>query len=190
MEQKRSSRLILKTSDLTIDSTTNKGTCDTYRTTFTWANVNLRALLGDLYDEYDYFNLYLNTIATSQANAAVNAGTDNDRLIYIKMSGLPFVNQSFQLSAGSNGVHTYIDVYQIPMTAVTWFQLYCDPSNVQTFSKYQDLCNITISLTRVVDDVKPNLTAAFPHFAFVFTIIGVNRSSNPDKIDHLMKSLR
>jgi hypothetical protein len=117
----------------------------------------------------------------------VNAGTDNDRLIYIKMSGLPFINQSFQPSAGSNGVHTYINVYQIPMTAITWFQLYCDPSNVQTFGKYQDLCNITISLTHVIDDVKPNLTAAFPQFAFIFTIIGVNRSSNPDKVNYSMK---
>ena len=103
------------------------------------------------------------------------------------MSGLPFINQSFQPSAGSNGVHTYIDVYQIPMTAITWFQLYCDPSNVQTFGKYQDLCNITITLSRVVDDTKPNLTAAFPQFSFIFTIIGVNRSSNPDKVDYLMK---
>ena len=187
MEQKRSSRLILKTSDLTIDSTTNKGTMDQRGTTFTWSNVNLRALLGDLYDEYDYFNLYLNTIASSLANANAGAGTDNDRLVYVKMSGLPFINQSFQPSTGSNGVYTYLDVYQIPMTASTWFQLYCDPSNVQTFGKYKDLCNITIALTRVYDDIKPNLTLAFPQFAFIFTIIGVNRSSNPDKLDHLMK---
>jgi hypothetical protein len=106
------------------------------------------------------------------------------------MSGLPFINQTFQPSTGSNGVHAYIDVYEIPMTADAAYQTYCDPSNVQTFGKYQDLCNITISLTRVVDDVKPNLTQAFPQFAFIFTIIGVNRSSNPDQIDHLMKGLR
>jgi len=187
MEQKRSSRLILKTSDLTINSTTDKGTCDQFRTTFTWSNVNLRALLGDLYVEYDYFNLYLNTIASSLANAAAGAGTAEDRLIYLKMSGLPFINQTFQPSTGSNGVHAYIDVYEIPMTADASYQTYCDPSNVQTFGKYQDLCNITITLSRVVDDTKPNLTASFPQFAFIFTIIGVNRSSNPDKVDYLMK---
>jgi hypothetical protein len=57
MEQKRSIRLVLKTSDLTANSTTTIGQCDQFRTSFTWFNINLRNLLGDLYNQYDYFNL-------------------------------------------------------------------------------------------------------------------------------------
>ena len=34
MELKRSCRLVLKTSDLTANASTNIGTCDQYRTTF------------------------------------------------------------------------------------------------------------------------------------------------------------
>ena len=52
MEQKRSTRLVLKTSDLTANTTTNIGSCDQYRQNFTWFNVNLRALLGYQYDQY------------------------------------------------------------------------------------------------------------------------------------------
>ena len=59
MEQKRSARLVLKTSDLTANSTTNNGSCDQYRTSFTWFNINLRMLLGDMYNQYDYFNITL-----------------------------------------------------------------------------------------------------------------------------------
>ena len=39
MEQKRSTRLVLKTSDLTVNSTTNIGQCDQYRQNFTWFNI-------------------------------------------------------------------------------------------------------------------------------------------------------
>ena len=61
--------LLLKSSELTFGSTTNIGTADTNGTTLTWNNINLRVLLGDLYDKFDRFNLNLNTIATSQANS-------------------------------------------------------------------------------------------------------------------------
>ena len=99
MEEKRSTRLVLKTSDLTNGSTTNIGSCDTLRQNFTWFNINLRALLGDLYNQYDYFNLSLISISSSLASANVNAGSTEDRLVYVKLGGLPFV--------GQNSCHTF-----------------------------------------------------------------------------------
>ena len=64
MELKRSCRLVLKSTDLSLGATTNIGTMDGFRTTFTWSNLNLRMLMGDMYNQYDYFNLCLNCVAT------------------------------------------------------------------------------------------------------------------------------
>jgi hypothetical protein len=49
---------------------------------------------------------------------------------------------------------------------------------VATFNKDQDLCNITISFFRVLDDTKPALTAINPQFTFIFTIIGIDQADN------------
>ena len=80
--------LVLKTFDLTYGSTTSAGTADTLGTTFTWNNINLRLLLGDMYDQYDRFNLNLNTVATSKSPSYLQ-DTENERCNYITITGLP-----------------------------------------------------------------------------------------------------
>ena len=82
--------LVLKTHDLTYGSTTSTGTADTLGTTFTWNNINLRVLLGDLYDQSDRFNLNLNTVATGKSPSY--SGGEDERANYITITGLPWVN--------------------------------------------------------------------------------------------------
>ena len=43
---------------LVLSTTTSSN--NTSRTSFTWNNIDLRMLLGDMYDKYDRFNLCLN----------------------------------------------------------------------------------------------------------------------------------
>ena len=187
MEQKRSTRLVLKTSDLTANSTTNIGSCDQYRQNFTWFNINLRALLGDLYDQYDYFNISLVSMTCSSATAA-NQGNVEDKNSYVKISGLPFINQTYNQPTGNNITSATLTLFQIPTTAVPATQYYNNSTvNVLTFGKNQELCNINIFLTRVSDDTRPAITVANPQFVFIFTIIGVDKSYNPDRINYSMK---
>ena len=51
-------------------------------------------------------------------------------------------------------------------------QQFNNVANVMTFNKDQDLCNLNISLFRILDDTKPVLNAANinPQFTFIFTI--------------------
>ena len=187
MEQKRSTRLVLKTSDLTNGSTTNIGSCDTLRQNFTWFNINLRSLLGDLYNQYDYFNILLISVSSSLITTAATQGTADDRLVYVKISGLPFINQSYSQPTGNN-ITSILTIYSIPTGATTGTQQYNNVSNVMTFGKSQDLCNLNISLLRILDDTRPtSLTIANPQFTFIFVITGVDKSYNPDKINYLMK---
>ena len=189
MEEKRSCRLVLKTSDLTTNASTNIGTCDQFRTSFTWNNINLRMLLGDMYDQYDYFNISLISISSSLTQALAAGATADDKLVFVKMSGLPFINQTFQQSTGNNGTFAYVSTLSIPLTANTSTQFYNNLGNVCTFNKDQDQCNINISFFRVLDDTRPALNAGNinPQFSFIFVITGINKPDNPDRINHLMR---
>ena len=178
MEQKRSVRLVLKTSDLTANATTAIGQCDQYRQSFTWFNINLRALLGDLYYQYENFNILLISISSSTASASGTQGVAEDKIVYAKMSGLPFINQTYNQPTGSNVTSAILGVYQIPLTAVSNTQQYNNVSNVATFSKDQDLCSINISLLRLLDETKPAITINNPQFTFIFTIIGIDQPDN------------
>ncbi len=129
MEQKRSIRLVLKTSDLTANSTTAIGQCDQYKTTFTWFNINLRNLLGDQYNQYDYFNMTLTNMACSAIATAVGANAHDDRIVSVKISGLPFINQTYNQPTGNNSTFATIAIYNIP-TAV-------NTANNQFFNNYK-----------------------------------------------------
>ena len=54
---------------------TSIGSADQFGTSYTWNNINVSVLLCDMYDQYDRFNLNLNTVATDLA--ASIGGTSN-----------------------------------------------------------------------------------------------------------------
>ena len=96
MTSQEKATLVLKTSDLTYNSSSNIGTANSTGTVCTWNNINLRVLLGNLYDKYERFNLCLNTFtANSSGVLEADSGT------YITLAGLPFVNNSYVVKSNS-----------------------------------------------------------------------------------------
>ena len=79
---------------LVLSTTTSSN--NTSRTSFTWNNINLRMLLGDMYDKYDRFNLCLNTISSGLSDAYF--GTQADAQVLVRVSGLPWVNNSYNIT--------------------------------------------------------------------------------------------
>jgi len=152
--------LILKTSDITQQSTylygntfsSQVGSMNAKGSSITWNNINLRTVLGTIYDKYDVFNLCLNTISTAQANT-IDVNPDS-RNITIKMSGLPWINQTYNTKSNSNGTSTSIATFNF--TALSSTTQYYYSNNIATFGKNSDTCNITIDYFRILDDVIPN----------------------------------
>jgi hypothetical protein len=156
------------------------GICDQYRTNFTWSNINLRAVLGSMYDTYDKFNICLNTITTSQGNGL--AGTANDdRIVQIYLSGLPFCNQTYDVVRGGNTPNTVIGTFTFLSAAGTATQ-YFYSSNIATFDKRQDRANIQIFYNRVKTDgagtYNISTTASFPDMIFIFDIFGIPKTEH------------
>jgi hypothetical protein len=167
--------LVLRSSDLPAAGTYNQsGGSDTYRLTQTWNNINLRTLLGDMYDKYDLFNICLNTITT--ASALANTGTSNDdRNVIVKLSGLPFINQTYSVKNNCNTAVCPISSFLFISNTSTTQLFYSN--NCYTFGKSQQSCNLTIQYGRVSDDALPATGVAYPNMVFIFDIVGVSKDN-------------
>jgi hypothetical protein len=173
--------LTLRSSDLTLNSATQYGTCDQYRLTQTWNNINLRLLLGDMYDRYDLFNICLNTITTSAPTAAYG-NTADDRNVVMKLSGLPFINQTYSVKLGCNTAICPIASFNFPTITTTAMSAtqYFYSNNCYTFGKNQPTCNLTIQYGRVIDDALPlcnNQNREFPSIVLLFDIVGIGKEN-------------
>ena len=129
MSTTENAALVLRTGDLTVNTTTNVGTCDQYRTNFTWNNINLRALLGCMYDKYDKFNICLNTISTSYMTSLPGYFGD-DKIVQLYMGGLPFLNQTYDVVRCTNTPNTIIGTFNFPAFINTMATQYFYSSNI------------------------------------------------------------
>ena len=65
------------------------GSRDANFTVFTFTNINMRQILGSLWDKYEKFNLICNSIGMQGTGASMNAAT---RRMWYEMEGLQFIN--------------------------------------------------------------------------------------------------
>jgi hypothetical protein len=179
--------LILRTSDISSTPST-VGSSNTNKSQLGWININLRTLLGDLYDKYDTFNLCLNSISCSTPAEALGADYGNDDINnlnhLVSIGGLPFINQTYSQSLRCNSNLAPLGVFIYPSATTTvGYRVYND-SGILTFGKSQEQCNININLTRVSDGASPVSTNAFPSTIFMFSIVGVDKkdSNNGSRI--------
>jgi hypothetical protein len=155
------------------------------RTSMTWYNVNLRAILGELYDRYEKFNICLNFVGCSETGAT-NEQYEDYRIFQIKLSGLNFTS--------SNNGSVIASIIEIPLTAnTTYSNTSLNPINF-TFVK-QEMVNITIDLITLYEQyyVPYNLDMMIGHCVFSFSLSGVedykNINKKEDRVDTTINRL-
>jgi len=79
----------LSTTALVTGGTNQNGTMNTNRTQFTFTNVNLRNILGTLWDKYDKFNLIILNWGWTQTSTVMNSL--QNRMFFV-MDGLQMIN--------------------------------------------------------------------------------------------------
>ena len=174
--------LVLRSGDIPAAPTApnSNGFSDQYLTNMTWTNINLRTLLGAMYDKYDKFAL---VPVSFQTNVASNFGsTNDDRCIAINISGLPFTNNNYNSLTKTNHSHSVIYVTRF-ISANSSNSI--AQGNTLTFTKNQELVNINIFYERMSPSggtYNINYSAtAFPHIIFTFNIYGVEKTNRvPD----------
>jgi hypothetical protein len=111
----------------------------------------------------------------------VSPNNDN-QILQLRMTGLPFKNNSYDQNTGHNTQYCIINNITFGNSAQN--TNYYD--NMTTFSKNQDLCNITLEYLRIDDGssssvisglpyLTPAVTIPYPNCSFQFDIYGVDK---------------
>lgn len=169
----RTATLLLKTNILTLNTDTQYGICDLNRQNMTWNNVNFVAVLGNLYDEYDTFNLSISCAMSGTSGTITAVG---DRAVVINISGLPFLNQTYNVKSGNNGTFTPLCGLNFN-AANTNKEIQFSNTNPITFRKVENT-SINISYTRVETDTPYSGALVYPQMMFILTIIGVDKTKD------------
>jgi len=178
---------VLKTTDISSDNNTatyygltvinNIGSVSKNRTSLTWNNVNLRMLLGEMYDRYDKFNLSLNFVAGTRSGTVGETNLDA-RLINVRLRGLNFTS-SYNQSSGNNNNSIFLTTLQLPTNTTPWANNYLTQQYF-TFQK-QETATITIDLLSVATDtnaVPSTETSMLGHTIYGFNIYGCDEYKN------------
>lgn len=148
----------------------NIGVRNTINTSFTWSNINLRTLLGDMWDKYDYFDLTINEITTAPTTS-VNTPTLQIRPVNLFISGLPFINSTYDAQLKHNTNKTLFTTFIFAAANAIATKNYLGANDI-FFRKEQEQCDITITYSTVGNiSIPDNLN--FPHMTFIFSINGV-----------------
>lgn len=168
---------------------TSSGQISNNRTRYTWYNVNLRNLLGPIYNKYNMFNISLNSILTStQGTTDITTTSKNDRQLQVKMYGLQWLS-SYNQATKNNDSNKVIRLVQFS-TAGYGTDSYHFPEQFHTFLKGSDVVDITINLHNVSTDTNTTTSSAgslLGHMIFNFNIQGVPEELN-DRLEIKQKS--
>jgi hypothetical protein len=141
----------------------------------TWKNINLRTVLGQMYDKYDAFSLQLNYVGQGYVDmgndpVAPFGLTYNDNLVFIELSGLPLINNTYNIITQHNTNSSIIAVFDI-IGSNTNYQTYGNASRV-LFGKNSDIINITINLLNNTLS-PPAAIHEYPEMCYSFNIFGI-----------------
>ena len=179
MNNQTSATLVLRTADFALNDTNSVGTADQYNTNWTWSNLNLRTLLGDMYNKYDQFALVPIRYQTSAATGVTFGTNPSDRTVSLNIAGLPFTNNNYNSALKTNSSNTIFGSVQIDNSAVgTSTSLLGGSMSTLTFTKNQELVNLNIYYKRLAKtggsyDIAT--TAYYPDAIFIFNIYGIDK---------------
>lgn len=166
--QNEQANFTLTTQILTAGSTNAYGTCDANYNNFTFTNLNMRQIIGTLWDKYDKFNLYIRNIGIGQTSATMSG---NQRRQFFLISGLQFINTIAQISTIRQ------DVVSTPMfvpgASATADASYWDaPTGLVSFRKPESE-NVSLSFQQWTTSNGSPITSVMNNFSFTFSVIGI-----------------
>ena len=179
--------LILNTFDISTSTTgtdyynttidNQYGTISNNRMTLTWKNVNMRQVLGVMYDKYETFNMYL-----YQVNQGVAFTTSPTTGIYalvdIRIKGLQFLNNGYNAISRNNTNTAFLTSYVLNLTTATTGTGTVTPMfnpTIITFGKSADCVDITIDMKCTQNQAYPTIgnANALGKFIFMFKFYGI-----------------
>ena len=151
------------------------GTINNLRTDTTWFNVDFKTILGDMYYQFDKFNISLAFI-TFATGAYAYGTTVNDRTLMINLGGLNFNNCAYNTQTGSNNSSASIGTITLPGNAVAGSFNFTNDMNTITIFKPNNMTNVRIFFTRFDNAAPVSAAGLYPAMDFFFHIYGVTET--------------
>ncbi len=142
---------------------------DEYHLSCSWNNINLRTVLGPMYDKYDVFVIRLAFVGQGSAPEALGTSV-NDNLVIIELLGLPLINNTYNVNTNHNTNATIIGLFEILLENIS-YTIFSNSPNL-TFGKNSEQVNITINLLNVSLS-PPSAVTEYPVMCYSFNIYGI-----------------
>lgn len=160
----------LSTLILTTGSTTSFGTCNANRTIFTFTNINMRNILGTLFDKYEKFNLIVNNVGLS---AAALPSVAANRKMWWEIEGLQFIN-SLKVTTGYTQGNAFTSVFNYQTSSRGDCQFNDAPMSVTTFRKPEsENVNLSFYVWTSSNGGELLTTGPIGQQTFTFIVVGV-----------------
>jgi len=167
--QNEQANFTLTTQILTAGATNAFGTSNAAKSVFTFNNLNMRQVIGTMWDKYDKFNLIFRNVGMGQS-ATVLSG--NQRRQFFVMSGLQFINATIQTSSVLTGqVATPFMVLNTASVAdANYFDI---PTGMVTFRKPESE-NVSLTFTLwSISGGAPLSAGSASDWTLTFAVVGV-----------------
>lgn len=167
--QNEQANFTLTTQILTAGGTNAFGTSNAAKSVFTFTNLNMRQVIGTMWDKYDKFNLIFRNVGMGQI-ATVLSG--NQRRQFFVMSGLQFINATIQTSQVLMGqvATPFMVINSANIADANFFDT---PTGMVTFRKPEsENVSLTFQLWSISSGV-PLTGGSASDWSLTFAIVGV-----------------
>ena len=161
----------LTTQILSAGATNQYGTMNSTFTTFTFTNVNMRRIIGTLWDKYNKFNLVCLTVGVGQTATAFSGA---QRLLWFQIQGLQFINciGTTTTSSYSQGIG-YTPVFRYATASTSEGDCMDNPSSMLSFRKPESE-NVDLAFQMfTANGGGTALNSQMNGFSLTFAVVGI-----------------
>jgi len=168
--QNEQANFTLSTRILSAGATNQYGNMGTLMTNFTFFNVNMRRILGTLWDKYNKFNLICASIGTGSVATSLSGV---QRLQWFQIRGLQFINTSSALNNMLEREYATTPVFNPANSSTVDAESFANPIGATTFRKPESE-NVDLNFQLWSQNNGGTvLNTQMNHFTLSFIVVGV-----------------
>jgi hypothetical protein len=161
----------LTTQILSAGATNEYGTMNSTFTTFNFTNVNMRRIIGTMWDKYDKFNLVCANVGVGNTSTSLTA---SQRFMFFQIQGLQFINclSTTTTSTFSQSV-AYTPIFRYTTASSADSDSFAVPESLISFRKPESE-NVDLAFQLfTVNGGGVALNSQMNQFSLSFTVMGI-----------------
>jgi len=161
----------LTTQILSAGATNEYGTMNSTFTTFNFTNVNMRRIIGTMWDKYNKFNLVCSNVGIASTATTI---TSNQRFMFFQIQGLQFIN-SLSTTASSTFSQSvaYTPIFRYTTASTADSDIFAVPESLISFRKPESE-NVDLAFQLfTVNSGGTALNLQMNQFSLTFAVVGI-----------------